>query len=51
MKDTRLTLGKFWKEQLEKKLRVPKSVTKDHAYIKEYENSLVKDGLMVYWCD
>lgn len=42
MQETRIKLGKFWKERLEKNLRVPKSVTKDHDYIKEYEASVVQ---------
>ena len=40
MKSTRLRLGQFWKERLDKNLEVPNGVTLEHPHVVEYINSL-----------
>ena len=40
MKETRVRLGKFWKERLDKGQDVPNGITLSHPYIKEYMASI-----------
>lgn len=42
--NTRLKLGKLWKEQIEAGIPRKDGITIDHPYIKEYEESIKENS-------